>query len=175
MDRLPRPPESFFDGTPPHVRAYIDKLHGYIDQLHVRIEQSRSSRVVELESRLNKNSQNSSLPPSAAHPHSKPNRKERRSKRKRGGQPGHPKAERALIPTDKCQDVVPCLPTECRKCGRELEGVDPDPHRHQVWELPEIQPIVTEYQQHTPGCAGADVPPAGRCRRGCRPARPGRG
>jgi transposase len=151
MDRLPRPPESFFEGTPPHVRAYIDQLHGYIDRLHVRIEQLEA-RVVELEARLNKTSQNSSLPPSATHPHAKPNRKERRSKRKRGGQPGHPKAERAMIPTEQCQDVVPCVPTACRKCGRELSGTDPDPWRHQIWELPEIQPVVTEYQQHTLAC-----------------------
>ena len=164
MDRLPRPPESFFDGTPPHVRAYIDQLHCYIDQLHVRIGQLEA-RVVELEARLNKDSTNSSLPPSSAHPHAKPNRKEWRSKRKRGGQPGHPKAERALIPVEDCQNAVTCLPTECRKCGRALEGVDPDPHRHQVWELPEIQPVVTEYQQHTLtcrcGCTTRGALPAG--------------
>src|SRR4029077_1390343 len=32
-------------------------------------------------------------------------------------------------------------------------GVDPEPLRHQVWELPEIQPIVTEYQQHRLTCS----------------------
>ena len=113
MERLPRPPESFFDGTPPHVRAYIDQLHSYIDQLHLRIEQLEA-RVVELEARLGKTPQNSSLPPSATHPHAKPDRKKRRSERKRGGQPGHPKAERSLIPVEECQAVVPCLPTACR-------------------------------------------------------------
>jgi len=29
-----------------------------------------------------------------------------------------------------------------------LVGTDPQPLRHQVWELPEIRPIVHEYQQH---------------------------
>ena len=27
MDRMPLPPETFFEGTPPHVRAYIERLH----------------------------------------------------------------------------------------------------------------------------------------------------
>ena len=30
---------------------------------------------------------------------------------------------------------------------------DPDPLRHQVWELPEIQPIITEYQRQRLTCA----------------------
>ena len=29
-----------------------------------------------------------------------------------------------------------------------LDRHGPQPLRHQVWELPEIQPIVTEYQRH---------------------------
>jgi transposase len=120
-------------------------------QLEARVAELEAE-VAALKARLNKNSQNSSLPPSAAHPHAKPDRKKRRSKRKRGGQLGHPKAERVLIPTEQCQDKVPCVPTECRKCGRELDGVDPAPHRHQVWELPAIQPTVIEYQQHTLAC-----------------------
>src|SRR5581483_6239370 len=49
---------------------------------------------------------------------------------------GHPKAERALIPVEDCQAVVPCIPVECRRCGRALRGTDPEPLRHQVWELP---------------------------------------
>ena len=35
---------------------------------------------------------------------------------------------------------------------RELSGNDPEPLRHQVWELPEIKPIVTEYQRHRLTC-----------------------
>jgi transposase len=34
-----------------------------------------------------------------------------------------------------------------------LTGADPEPLRHQVWELPEIKPIVTEYQQHRLVCS----------------------
>jgi transposase len=136
---------------PPEAQAVVRLLLARNAQLEARVAELEAE-VAALKARLNKNSQNSSLPPSAGHPHAKPDRKTPRSKRKRGGQPGHPKTERVLIPTEQCQDKVPCVPTECRKCGRELEGVDPDPHRHQVWELPEIRPLVTEYQQHTLAC-----------------------
>jgi transposase len=112
-----------------------------------------TARVAELEAKLGKDSSNSSLPPSTAHPHAKPPRPKSTSRRSPGGQPGHAKHQRALIPTDQCQEVVPCVPTQCRRCGQPLTGVDPDPIRHQVWELPEIKPVVREYQQHRLLCA----------------------
>ena len=147
---------------PPEAQAVVRLLLARNAQLEVRVAELEAE-VAALKARLNKTSQNSSLPPSAAHPHAKPDRTKRRSKRKRGGQPGHPKAERTIIPTEQCQAMVPCVPTACRKCGRDLAGVDPDPHRHQVWELPEIQPQVTEYQQHTLLC------PCGCTTRGALP------
>ena len=110
------------------------------------------ARIAELEARLNKTPQNSSLPPSAQHPHGKPPRKKDKSGKKHGGQQGHAKHERPLIPTDECDAVEPLKPSECRRCGAELSGCDPDPLRHQVWELPEIKPLVTEYQRHRLAC-----------------------
>ena len=118
------------------------------------------ARIAELEARIaelerqgkGKTPQNSSLPPSTQHPHERPQPPKHKSKRKRGGQPGHEKHERALIPTDQCDDVRPLKPTECRRCGAKLSGSDPEPLRHQVWDLPEIKPHVTEYQQHRLVC-----------------------
>jgi transposase len=106
------------------------------------------AKIAELEARLNKTPQNSSLPPSTQHPHAKPPAAKSKSKKKRGGQPGHPKHERPLLPTEHCDDVQSLKPTECRRCGEKLRGRDTDPLRHQVWELPEIKPLVTEYQRH---------------------------
>lgn len=123
------------------------------------------ARIVELESRLNQSPQNSSLPPSSQHPHARPAPAKPKSKKRPGGQPGHPKHERALIPAEQCQEVVTLKPAVCRKCGRTLAGNDAQPLRHQVWELPEIKPIVTEYQRHRLGCRGcgattcAELPP----------------
>ncbi len=110
-------------------------------------------RLAELEARLGKSPQNSSLPPSAQHPHAKPKRPKRDGKkRKRGGQKGHQKHHRELIPPEQCDEVIPLQPDACRRCGKPLVGIDPEPIRHQVWELPEIKPIVTEYQQHCLPC-----------------------
>ena len=106
------------------------------------------AKILELEARLNKTPHNSSLPPSSQHPHAKAVADKPRSRRKRGGQPGHTKYERALLPSEQCAGVIPLKPTACRRCGTKLSGGDPEPLRHQVWELPEIKPLVTEYQRH---------------------------
>ena len=146
MDAPTPIPPDVLASLPPSVVAFIQWQTEKISRL--------TARVAELEAKLNKNPTNSSKPPSSTHPHDKPpNPGKPKSKRKRGGQPGHPKHERELIPTTECQEVVPCVPTECRRCGQELQGIDVDPLRHQVWELPEIKPIVTEYQQHRLTCS----------------------
>jgi transposase len=111
------------------------------------------AKIRELEERLNQSPRNSSLPPSSEHPHAKPPRPKSRDKRKRGGQPGHAKHERPLLSPEPCQDRVPLKPTECRRCGNPLAGEDATPLRHQVWELPEIRPQVTEYQRRRLVCA----------------------
>ena len=114
------------------------------------------AKIAELEKRLEqfegpKTPQNSSLPPSSQHPHAaRPKRP--KSKRNRGGQPGHRKHDRALIPTSDCDETKTLKPTACRRCGTRLSGSDPAPLRHQVWELPEIKPLVTEYQRHRLTC-----------------------
>jgi transposase len=136
------PPELDAEMTPA-VRDLVWSLQARISELE--------ARIAELE-RRRKTPQNSSLPPSAQHPHAKPRWRKRKSKRKRGGQPGHPKHERPLVPTEQCDQVQSLKPTECRRCGGKLSGSDPEPLRHQVWELPEIKPHVTEYQRHRLDC-----------------------
>ena len=129
------PPELEAEMTPA-VRAFVITL---LD----RIEQLESGR---------KTPQNSSLPPSSQHPHARSPSGKRKSKKKRGGQPGHKKHQRPMIPTEQCDDVQQLKPIECRRCGAKLCGNDLDPLRHQVWELPEIKPSVTEYQRHRLCC-----------------------
>lgn len=111
------------------------------------------ARVAELEAKLAKNPSNSSKPPSSTYPHDKLPPPKPKSQRRRGAQPGHDKHERPLLDSDECQLVVTCLPSECRRCGKPLYGSDREPLRHQVWDLPEIYPIVTEYQQHRLVCS----------------------
>jgi transposase len=57
-----------------------------------------------------------------------------------------------MMPTEQCDNVQRLKPTDCRRCGAKLDGNDPDPLRHQVWELPEIKPLVTEYQRQRLTC-----------------------
>ena len=121
----------------PAVRAFVQRLLAQLE---------------EFQARLNQTPQNSSLPPSSQHPHAKTPVEKEKSKQKRGGQPGHIKHERSLLPSADCDQVQMVKPTQCRRCGRQLRGSDPAPLRHQVWELPEIKPIVTEYQQHRLHC-----------------------
>jgi transposase len=125
------PPELEAEMTPA-VRSFVKTLLDRIEQLE----------------RGRKTPQNSSLPPSSQHPHARPQPPRRKSKKKRGGQPGHKKHDRPLIPSDECDDVQSLKPTECRRCGAKLSGSDPQPLRHQVWELPDIKAEVTEYQRH---------------------------
>ena len=123
------------------------------------------SRIEELEKQVQRlTPQNSSLPPSTQHPHAKPKRAESEldpTKRKQGGQPGHPKHHRELLPPEQCQQVILCKPGVCRRCGKALVGSDPQPLRHQVWELPPIQPIVIEYQRHRLLCGGCGLTTCG--------------
>ena len=130
---------------PPDVRAVVEAIIEHYER-----------RIAELEAELSglrKTPQNSSLPSSTQHPHAKPVKPQPKSKNNRGGQPGHAKHERPLIPSEDCDEVIPLKPAACRGCGRKLSGSDPAPWRHQVYELPEIQPIITEYQQHRLRCS----------------------
>jgi transposase len=142
---MPIPPELEAEMTPA-VRAVVKLLLQRNAELEARVE--------ELERQVKgKTSKNSSLPPSSHHPHAKPPAGKHKSKKKRGGQPGHKKHERPLIPTEECDEVKPLKPDQCRRCGEKLSGSDPAPLRHQVWELPEIKAHVTEYQRHRLACS----------------------
>jgi transposase len=136
--------EEIIARQPPEAQAIIRLLLAKIAELESRIERLEGGR---------KTPQNSSLPPSSQHPHARPQPSKRKVRKKRGGQPGHKKHERSLIPSDECDDVQPLKPTECRRCGTKLSGSDPQPLRHQVWELPEIKPLVSEYQRHRLTCS----------------------
>jgi transposase len=109
-------------------------------------------RVADLEERLNKNSTNSSKPPSSDPPSVKRRPPVPASGKKRGGQPGHRHLPRALVPPEQLRQVIECKPQECRWCGQELQGDDPEPLRHQVAEVPPVCPVVDEYRLHRLRC-----------------------
>jgi transposase len=110
------------------------------------------ARVAELEERLAQNSQNSSQPPSSDPPSAPPRAPRVPSGRKPGAQPHHPRHERELLPPERVHRTVPIKPDRCKKCRHPLQGQDPHPRRHQVTDLPPIEPVVTEYQLHALAC-----------------------
>jgi hypothetical protein len=60
---------------------------------------------------------------------------------------------RALVPLADVDAVLPVKPTYCSRCQHPLHGEDGQPQRHQVTELPPVQPVVTEYQLHSLVCS----------------------
>lgn len=141
-----------WSATPIAVRQLVLTLLGTVEHLH--------HRVAELEERLNQNSRNSSQPPSSDPPNAPPRPPHPSSGRKAGGQPGHAGHTRPLKALSQVQTVINLRPTTCTECGALLLGDDPEPQRHQVTELPRIEPHVTEYRRHTLTClvCGAATP-----------------
>jgi hypothetical protein len=144
-----------WNATPMAVRQLVLTLLGTVAHLQ--------QRVAELEERVNQNSHNSSKPPSADPPNAPPRPSRPSSGRKAGGQPGHAGHTRPLKPLSQVQTVIDLRPAACAGCGALLLGDDPEPHRHQVTELPRIEPHVTEYRRHTLTCLVCGAPTQAAC------------
>jgi transposase len=136
--------------TPPEAQAYIRALESRLTALEARVQTLQEQNRA-LQERLHQNSRNSSRPPSSDPPQS-PRPRRPRGQRRRGGQPGHPGHTRTLLPVEEVDEVVVLKPDQCRGCYAPLWGDDPVPFRHQVIEIPPIQPVVTEYQWHQLAC-----------------------
>ena len=139
----PLPPE-IFDALPPAVRYYIRTLEALASQVA-----TLTARVAELEAKLGQNSGNSHLPPSSDGPRVKPAPPKPPGGTKRGGQAGHPKHDRVLLPPDEVRDLGP---GRCRACCAELSGDDPDPIVDRVIELPEKLYHAIHYRRHRLAC-----------------------
>ena len=109
-----------------------------------------------LKERLGLNSSNSSKPPSSDAPGS-PRQQKKPTGRRPGGQFGHKKHERMLLPLEQVQEFVELVPGVCRSCQRRLQGKDRTPRRHQVVEVPPLSALVTEYRCHALQCPDCGV------------------
>jgi transposase len=136
--------DSFSDEARAIVGAVIDGLERQVAELRQQVQ--------DLKARLDQNSTNSSRPPSTDPIGVKRKPPEPPSKKRRGGQQGHPRRLRALVPPERVASVTECKPTSCRRCGHALSGEDAQPLRHQVAELPPIEPEVHEYRLHRLCC-----------------------
>src|SRR5512143_3719423 len=134
------------EDPPPLPKAIWDTLSPEAQAAVTALVRSFERRIAELEERLNTNSTNSSKPPSSDPPSVKRRPPAPPSGKKRGGQPGPRHHPRVLVPPEQLRQGIECQPQECRWCGQELHGDDPEPLRHQVAEVPPIQPVVDEYR-----------------------------
>jgi len=144
MKTEPPIPKELWDTIPPAAQA---ALLVAFEQLEQRVE-LLEREIADLKSRLNQNSTNSSRPPSSDPPSVKRAPPQPPSGKKRGGQLGHDPHRRALVPPEKVKESFDIRPEICRSCGQPLFGDDSEPWRHQVAELPPIEPVVTEYRLH---------------------------
>jgi len=155
----PRRPEA----NPESLQRELERLREKVQERNERIAelekqiQEQQKQITDLERQLalrQQNSTNSSKPPSSDGLAGQPRLRGRRkkSRRKAGGQPGHRGAHRPLVPLERVDEVRPVLPQQCQHCGKALPTqIEPVQttgavQRHQVTELPTIQPHITEYQ-----------------------------
>ncbi len=139
----------------------IQRLAAEVSALREELERSK---------RPPPTSRNSSQPPSQDW---KGEHGKRRRRKKRGAQPGHAKAERALV--EQPDQVIEAWVESCAHCpcrvatGRGGTGLlDQAPERvlrRQLTELPEIKPVVIETRQYEVVC-----PTCQRLQRGPLPA-----
>src|SRR5262249_6456580 len=157
-------PRELWDQIPPPVQAaLLLVVEGYERRIASLEAEGKALKceVQELRAQLGQSSQNSSRPPSSDGPHVKRKPPRAASGRKRGGQPGHPVHQRALLPVEAVDEVVVRKPPHCRRCGGALSGTDAEPRRHQVIEVPPPAPHVTEYQLHRLACVRCGVTTCG--------------
>jgi len=139
--------------TPLAVQELVLSLFATVQQL--------THRIADLEERQRQTSRNSSKPPSSDPPSAAPRARRTSSGRKRGGQKGHKGNGRKLKSAEEVTRIVDIKPVCCDGCGALLLGEDAHPARHQVTELPRVEPEVVEYRQHTITClaCGAQTTP----------------
>ena len=159
--------------------ARIAALEAKVAWLVERVAKLEAENA-DLRAELARTSRNSSQPPSPdlpgtprqpKDPTGTPRQPKDPTGRARGGQPGHKQHKRERLEPD---EVIVLIPARCDRCSRKLRGRDPSPRVHQVIDLPEVRPHVTDYELHELAARAARVP-ALSCPWVCLRAPSGRG
>ena len=115
-----------------------------------------TARIDQLLELLNRNSKNSHKPPSRDGPASRGSSggsRKSKSGRKAGGQKGHKGSHRELLPEESVDDFVELYPEVCLGCGAALTPrFDAHARRHQLLDLRDHRPHLTEFRRHEVGC-----------------------
>lgn len=131
--------------------ATVLDCHAVIQALVLEVGHLRE-QMAWLQERLKVDSGNSSKPPSSDGPGSGNRAQRRASQRKRGAQKGHPGTYRELVPESEVDGVQDCTPAAVCECGGAV-NVQGKPVRHQVFDIPPVQPVVQEYRLYSGVCA----------------------
>lgn len=161
MKRLsPEQIRQVYDRGPDAVIDLVTQLFDVIERLEAQV-QGLQARVAELERQVNRNSQNSSQPPSADGLKKPPPRSQRRpSGRRPGGQPGHPGETLKMV--DHPETIVRHPVSVCDGCGEILVDVAADAvRRRQVFDIPPLNITVTEHRAEVKTCPRCQVQTAG--------------
>jgi transposase len=140
------------------VAEFGEQVEGLASRIAVMEGENAAlrSEVRALRGRLEKDSHNSSKPPSsdgAGAPKRVPQSLRRVSGRRPGGQLGHPGAGLALV--EQPDAVVVHRPGACAGCGQDLDAAPVlRTERRQVLDLPVVRVQVVEHQAETRGCPG---------------------
>jgi transposase len=132
------------------IKAYNEGLEAVIalvKTLSVQVFELQN-KLTEVESRLNKNSSNSSKPPSSDG-YSKPKNNRVKTGKPTGGQLGH--KGNTLEKVKNPDEIVNINTLNC-ECGYDLSEVEGNTKSRQVFDLPEIKTKVTEYVTHEKAC-----------------------
>jgi transposase len=138
-------PDTDWERTPVSVKGLVGQLVERIAALEERQQH--------LEEQLQRNSQNSSQPPSQDGLQGFKPKPKAQDKKKRGGQPGHEGHSQKLYAPEECAAVEEHYPSHCCACGAVLSGFDAAPQRYQIVELPSLRPLVLEHRFHALACS----------------------
>ena len=147
------------------------ELIALVKALHTHIA-SLETRVAELEAKLPPGappvtSRNSSQPPSRDQ---KSNLVAPKASKRIGAKPGHVAAKRPLV--EKPDRVIEVKAEHCVHCQTDLRNCEPvRVIRHQITELPVIQPLVIETQIHEVECPNCHTVQRGTPPVGLEPTR----
>ena len=137
------------------IHAAYQQGEGAIVQLINRLIQelqTMQDQLQALQDQLNKNSKNSSKPPSSdglKKPRTKSQRKP--GNKKNGGQEGH--VGRTLEPVEEPDHIELHEVEQCDLCGATLTDVEAEDHiRRQVFDIPPVKIEVTEHQAEIKTC-----------------------
>jgi transposase len=113
------------------LKQQLDQLQSRLDQLQSQVGQLQAELAA-----AKKNSSNSSKPPSSDFVKKPKDKPKDGSKRKRGGQPNHPRHERSPFPDDLVPECCDHIYRQCPDCGGAVEPSTEPPRIMQQVEIP---------------------------------------